>query len=415
MANASQMSNGQKTLKGNALVGQSGGPTAVINASMIGVAQAAKASPDIARVFGMRFGIEGVLGDFLLDLGAESEATLEAVRNAPSSGLGSSRLKLKDSHLPEVIAQLKKYDIRYFFMIGGNDTMDTIHRVTDYACAHGYEMRGVGVCKTVDNDLFGTDHTPGYPSAARFVATSVAQAGLLARDMQRVDQFVVFQTVGRSAGWLPAAAAMARNVNQSAPHIILFPERAFDRERFLAKVKDAHAEHGFVSIVCGEGITHADGTPVSASETRDKFNNVEFGAMGGTSAAMILHRMIANEFGWRGEFQVTESLQMCAADRATQLDRDEAYGCGREAVRLATSGVSGVMVTIDRVSAPGEAYQTTFGTAPLKDVANHERPMPEAYISEDGFDVTPAFLDYARPLVGELPVYGALTIRKAEI
>ena len=193
-------------LRGNAIVGQSGGPTSVINASKIGIVRAALECDAIDRVFGMRFGIEGVLGDFLLDLSQESERTLNAVRNAPSSALGSSRLKLKDEHLPEVSAQLKKYDIRYFFMIGGNDTMDTIHRVTQYAADQGYEMRGVGVCKTVDNDLFGTDHTPGYPSAARYVAMSVKHGGILARDMQRVDQFVVFQTVGRSAGWLPAPA-----------------------------------------------------------------------------------------------------------------------------------------------------------------------------------------------------------------
>jgi 6-phosphofructokinase 1 len=298
-------------------------------------------------------------------------------------------------------------------MIGGNDTMDTIHRVVQYAGEHGYEMCGVGVSKTVDNDLFGVDHTPGYPSAARYVALSVQQAGLLARDMQKVDQFTVFQTVGRSAGWLPAAAACAKRNPEDAPHIILLPERPFDREKFLETVQRTQRQHGFVSIVCGEGITNADGTPVSASQTTDKFQNVEFGAMGGASAGMVLHRIISDAFGWRGEFQVTESLQMCASDRAVRLDIDEAYGCGREAVRLAEQGISGMMVTIRRVSAAGEPYRSEFGSIELGKVANAERPLPNKYIRRDGMFVTKAFLDYAQPLIGDLPQYAQLTIKRA--
>ena len=256
-------------------------------------------------------------------------------------------------------------------MIGGNDTMDTIHRITEYATSVGYEMIGVGVPKTVDNDLFGVDHTPGYPSAARYVALSVLQGGLLARDMQRVDPFTVFQTVGRSAGWLPAAAALAKKRPEDPPHIILVPERPFEEQKFLDAAQNAHKKFGFVSIVCGEGITYADGTPVSASKVTDKFSNVEFGAMGGTSAAMMLHRMLTNAFGWRGEFQVTESLQMCAADRAVKLDFDEAYRCGREAVRLASGGTSGVMVTIERAKAAKYKAPLRHDPAPP---GRHQRP-----------------------------------------
>ena len=397
---------------GNAIIGQSGGPTSVINSSLAGVAETAVGSKRIGRVFGMRFAIQGVLEDQLLDLSREKTETLKALRDTPSSALGSSRLKLTDEHFPAVLDQLKKYDIRYFFMVGGNDTMDTIHRVVEYAAKHGWEMAGVGVPKTVDNDLFGVDHTPGFPSAARYVALSVLQAGLLARDMQRVDQFVVFQTVGRSAGWLPAAAACARTRSLTAPHIILLPERPFVRDQFLAAVESAQKQHGFVSIVCGEGITNPDGSPVSASSTTDNFQNVEFGAMGGTSAAMILHRMISDEFGWRGEFQVTESLQMCAADRAVKLDVKEAYGCGKQAVKLALKGKSGVMVTIER--ARGRDYKAEFGTIPLGEVANKERPMPDEYIAKGGMDVTPAFLKYVRPLIGDLPEYANLKIKRAK-
>jgi 6-phosphofructokinase 1 len=400
-------------LKGNALVGQSGGPTAVINASLVGVVEAARASKPIRRVFGMRFGIEGVLGNFLLDLSAEPASRLKLLRMTPSSALGSSRHKLKDADFEPILKMLKKYDVRYLFMIGGNDTMDTIHRVTEYAGSVGYEMVGVGVPKTVDNDLFGVDHTPGYPSAARYVALSVQQGGLLARDMQRVDPFTVFQTVGRSAGWLAAAASLAKREAGDPPHIILVPERPFEQDKFLAAAEIAYKRFGFVSIVCGEGITYADGTPVSASKVTDKFSNVEFGAMGGTSAAMVLHRMLANAFGWRGEFQVTESLQMCAADRAVKLDIDEAYACGREAVRLAARGQGGVMVTLERASRRGQKYRSRLGTIPLKKVAINARPMDDKYIGKDGMSVTRAFRDYAAPLVGALPEYASLSLKRA--
>ncbi len=401
-------------LKGNAIIGQSGGPTSVINASMVGVVDAARKVKAIDRVLGMRFGIEGVLNDHLLDLSAESPQTLKALRRTPSSALGSSRHKLRDEDLPPILKRLQEYNIRYFFMIGGNDTMDTIHRVTKYALEQGYEMMGVGIPKTVDNDLFGVDHTPGFPSAARYVALSVQQGGRLARDMQRVDPFVIFQTVGRSAGWLPAAAALAKRNPEDPPHIILFPERPFEKDKFLAAAEKAQKKFGFVSIVCGEGVTNADGTPLSASQTKDKFGNIEFGAAGGTSAAMILHRMLANEFGWRGEFQVTESLQMCAADRGVDLDFEEAYNCGKEAVRLATQGVTGKMVTIERLSKKGEPYKSGLGTIDLSEVAIHARPMPDKYISKDGLFVSKAFYDYAQPLVGDLPEYPSLNLKKAK-
>ena len=390
----------------NALVGQSGGPTSVINSSLVGIVDAARESGQIGRVYGMRFGIEGVLNNHLIDLLDQPPRILQGLRRTPSSALGSSRLKLQEEHFEPILSRLKQHDIRYLFMIGGNDTMDTIHRVTEYAAEQGYEMRGIGVPKTVDNDLFGTDHTPGYPSAARYVTLSVLQAGLLTRDMQRVDQFVVFQTVGRSAGWLPAAAIAAQRNPGEPPHVLLLPERPFDRSTFLATVEQRQKEYGYVSIVCGEGITNADGTPVSASETRDRFDNVEFGAMGGTSAAMILHRIISDEFGWRGEFQVTESLQMCAADRGVALDFDEAYACGQEAVRRALAERTGEMVTIDRVS--NDPYCTSLGSASLANVANHERPLPDEFVTADGMGVTDAFREYIHPLIGVLPEYTSL-------
>lgn len=394
-------------LKGNAIIGQSGGPTAVINASLCGVIQSAMNHPQhIPVIYGMKYGIEGFLQEKVIDLGQQSADNIELLKTTPSSALGSCRYKIKEPDFAPILELFKKYDIRYYFLIGGNDTMDTIHRIEAFCKSQGYDLRGVGIPKTVDNDLFATDHTPGFPSAARFVAMSVQQAGILARDMKHVDQFVIFQTVGRSAGWLPAAAACARQYDDDAPHLILVPERPFEQEKFLRRVREIHAKHGWVSIVCGEGVCYADGRPVSASQTADKFSNVEFGAMGGTSAAMMLHRMIANEFSWRGEFQVTESLQMCAADRVCPLDRDEAYACGKVAVEKAVSGKSGVMVTIER--SPSLPYSVTYGEAPLSQVALGEKPMPDHFIDDDNLFVTEACLEYLRPLVGTLPIYGRL-------
>ena len=393
-------------LKGNCIIAQSGGPTSVINASLAGIITAAKDFKGIKKVLGMRFGIEGLLGGDIIDLGKLSSKTIKALNNTPSSALGSSRYKLTDADLPKILAALKENDIRYIFFIGGNDTMDTINRIELYTRRQDYELAGIGVPKTVDNDLFGTDHTPGFPSAARYVALSVMQAGILARDMQKVDKFVIFQAIGRKAGWLAAAAAAGKRAPEDAPHILCLPERAFDKEKFLKNVKSCHDRYGFVSIVCGEGIAYADGSPVSASKTADRFSNVEFGAMGGTSAAMVLHRMITDEFGWRGEFQIPESLIMCAADRAVGLDIEEANMAGRAAVELAKQGKSDLMVTLER--GHGKRYRCTTGSIPLGEAAIKARPMPDEFISKDGDFVTDAFLDYIRPLVGELPQYAGL-------
>ncbi len=396
-------------MRGNAIIGQSGGPTSVINASLVGAVDAARGVPDITGIYGMRFAIEGFLQGALVDLGAQSPARLRKLRKTPSSALGSCRHKLKDEELPRILEMLKKYDIRYFFLVGGNDSMDTIHRVEAFCRREGYELRGVGIPKTVDNDLYGTDHTPGFGSAATYVARSVAQAGVLARDMQKVDKFVVFQTVGRDAGWLAAAAALAKKEESQAPHLIYVPEKPFDRERCLADVQRCIDKHGFCSIVCGEGTKYADGTPVSASNTRDGFANIEFGAMGGTSAAMMIHRMISDSLKVRGEFQVPESLQMCASDRVSPLDIEEAYLCGGEAVRLALKGVTGVMVSLVR---PEGAYRTTLGTVPLSEVAVHAKPMPEHFLNAEGNFPTQEFTDYARPLIGKLENYGTVKMVK---
>ena len=384
-------------ITGNAIIGQSGGPTSVINASLVGIVDAAKTFKGIETVMGMRYGIVGFMQGEIINLSDETEENLALLRKTPSSALGSCRHKLTEEDLPLILEKLKAHNIRYVFMIGGNDTMDTIHRLEEYAGRQGYEMVGIGVPKTVDNDLYGTDHTPGFASAARFNAYPVRHSGFLFRDMKKVDQFVIYQTIGREAGWLVGAAAAGKQSEDEAPHILCLPERPFVKEKFLADVQACYEKYGWVSIVCGEGITFADGTPVSASETKDKFSNVEFGAMGGTSAAMALHRMITDAFGFRGEFQITESLPMCAADRAEERDLAEAYMAGQAAVKVAQEGKTGLMVSLVRSS--NNPYTCTTGEVPLKDVAVRARPMPDAYINEEGNFITPAFLDYIQPLV----------------
>jgi 6-phosphofructokinase 1 len=390
-------------IKRNALIGQSGGPTSVINSSLAGVIKKASESAFIQNIYGMNYGIEGFMHEQLFDLEKQTKKVINGLRKTPSSALGSSRHKVKDEDFPVILNVLKKYDIRYFFLIGGNDTMDTIHRIEEYCRSQKYELTGIGIPKTVDNDLYGTDHTPGFASAARSNILNVFQAGVLARDMQRVDKFVIYQTIGRDAGWLAAATALARKSEDDAPHLIYCPEFHFSREKFLKDVDKCIKRYGWVSIVCGEGLKYADGTAVSAATSKDKFNNTEFGAMGGASVATNLHKMIVDEFGYRGEFQITESLIMCDFVRASETDLEEAYKCGVEAVKLAEKGESGVMVTINRVS--NKPYKIKFGKAPLKEVAVSAKPMSLDYFNKEGNHVSSKFIEYMKPLVGELPKF----------
>ncbi|MCU0363446.1 MAG: diphosphate--fructose-6-phosphate 1-phosphotransferase [Bacteroidales bacterium] len=390
-------------VKGNALIGQSGGPTSVINSSLAGVIETAMKSPRIENIYGMQYGIEGFMQERIYDLGRQPRKVIEGLRGTPSSALGSSRHKVKDHDLPLILGVLKKYNIRYFFLIGGNDTMDTIHRVEEYCRKEKYELTGIGIPKTVDNDLFGTDHTPGFASAARSNILNVMQAGILARDMQKVDKFVIYQTIGRDAGWLAAATALARKDPDDAPHLIYAPEFHFVREKFLADVEKCIKDYGWVSVVCGEGLKFEDGTPVSSATAKDKFNNIEFGAMGGASVGLSLHKMITSAFDYRGEFQITESLIMCDFVRSSAVDLEEAYRCGVEAVKLAESGKSGVMVSIVRVS--DDPYMVEYGSVPLHEVAVSAKPMPLSYFNNEGNHVSDEFIRYMKPLAGDLPEF----------
>jgi 6-phosphofructokinase len=399
-------------MKGNAIIGQFGGPTSVINSSLCGLIQEGLKSKKVEKVLGMRFGIQGFMQDEIFDLGKEDFQVIEGLRQTPSSALGSCRYTLKDKDFPLIIKQLKKYNIRYFFLIGGNGSMDTIRRVEEYCQKNNYKLNGIGIPKTVDNDLCGTDHAPGFASAARYVCLSVQQAGRLARDMQRVDKYVILQTVGRNTGWLAASAALVKKTESDAPHLIYIPERPLSRERFISEVKECINKNRWVSIVCGEGILWEDGTPVASLQTQNNFSNIEFGAMGGGSAALTLHKIINQETKYRGEFQITESLSMCAIDRASKIDLEEAYSCGVKAIQLAEEGLSGVMVSLHRISS--SPYQVELKTVSLNEVALHTRPMDDKYINNQGNFVTNEYIKYIQPLVGELPRYSELNFIKSK-
>ena len=392
--------------RSNVLVGQSGGPTSVINSSLCGVIERAASVGGYGTVLGMRYGIEGFLQEWLVDLGREPPDVVAGLRSTPGSALGSSRHKLTDPELPRIRELLEKHDVGTLFLIGGNDTMDTVHRIERYCRETRYPLTGIGIPKTVDNDLYGTDHTPGYGSAARYIAQSVQQGGRLADDMQKVDRFVVFQTIGRDAGWLAAASALARKRSGDAPHLIYLPERPVNRAAMLDDVRATIDRLGWCFVVVGEGAQWDDGTLVSASTAEDEFSNVEFGAMGGSSAAINMHAMISARTGYRGEFQITESLPMCAIDRASGVDLEEAYRSGEYAVDLARDGQSGVMVAMERVG--GGEYAVRYTTAGLEEVAARSKPLPDEFIDAAGNGATEEFIRYASPLVGELPTFSVL-------
>ena len=397
-------------MKGNAIIGQFGGPTSVINSSLCGLIQEGLKSEKIESVLGMRYGIIGFMKDEIVDLGKEDHRVIETLRQTPSSALGSCRYILKQEDFPLIITQLKKYNIRYFFLIGGNGSMETIRQIEQYCKKNNYELKGIGIPKTVDNDLCGTDHAPGFASAARYVCLSVQQAGRLARDMQSVDKYVILQTVGRNTGWLAASAALAKKNESDAPHLIYMPERPLSKERFIADVKGCIQKYGWVSIICGEGILWEDKSFVASLQVQDEFSDIEFGAMGGGSAALNLHKIINQETNYRGEFQITESLSMCAIDRASKVDLEEAYACGVKAIQLAEEGASGVMVSIHRISS--SPYQVELKTVSLDEVAVHIKPMDDKYINALGNFVTNEYIEYIKPLVGELPRYSELNFIK---
>jgi 6-phosphofructokinase len=384
-------------LRGNLVVGQSGGPTSVINSSLVGIVEQAIEQEEVTGVYGSLRGIAGVLTDNFVDLTRESPETLTLLRRTPGAALGTVRYKLQPEDYVRLVNVFRAHGVRFFCYIGGNDSMDTAHKVHLAAQEIGYELRSIGVPKTVDNDLACTDHCPGYGSAARFVALAVRDSGRDTESMGPSSPVKIIEIMGRNAGWLTAAAALGRREPGDPPHLVYVPERPIDVCSVVEEVSCVVRERDHCVIALSEGAVSDTGTTeIDAFGHRMK---------GG--AADLLERVISEQLDLKVRIDKPNYLQRSFSYCMSEVDADEAYRVGRASVQLAVSGQSDVMVTLERQATV--PYACRIGTAPLDRVANQEKLLPDEYVNDQGNDVMPAFLDYARPLIGEpLPALGRL-------
>ena len=390
---------------GKAVFAQSGGPTAVINSSICGAIEEARKHKEIVAMYGSIHGILGVLHENMIDLNRESPRTISLLRQTPSSSLGSSRYKLKEEDYDRILKVLAAHDIRYFFIAGGNDSMDTANRVFKMARERGYELSVMRLPKTVDNDLPITDHCPGYGSVARWLALSVRDAGLDTEAIYTSDTIKVVETMGRNAGWITAATALARQQPNDAPHIILLPEIPFNRDKFLSDVERIYRKLGYALITCCEGLRDENGDYLTASQRSldtDRFGHRQLGGVGETLCGII-----AEGLKIKARADKPGTIQRVSALLASPVDVEEAYATGAQAVKHAVEGKSGWMVTLERE--PGAEYACTTGIVSLEEVANREKKVPREFINAEGTGVTGAFLEYVTPLIGgPLPEYARL-------
>ena len=404
-------------IRGKAVVAQSGGPTTAINASAAGVIETALANDSIfTGVYGATNGVLGVLTEELFDLGREDPAELARLKRSPSSALGSCRHKLKGldesrADYERILEVFKAHDIRYFFYAGGNDSMDTADKISQLAAETNYEMIVVGVPKTIDNDLGFTDHCPGYGSVAKFTAVSAMEAGRDTESLWTHDTTCVQEVMGRNAGWIAAAAGLARRTGEDAPHLILLPEVPLSADKLAADVQDCLDKYHRCFIVCGEGVKDTEGHYVA--EMGGAFGQDAFGHKQLGGAADAIRAIIEQKVGVKCRTQKPGPAQRAAMHCASATDLAEAYMAGAAAVRTAMDGVNGKMVSLVREG--GDDYRCTTGLVDLAKVANAEKPVPPEFINDAGNGVTEAFRQYALPLVaGEaeyeiapdgLPVY----------
>jgi 6-phosphofructokinase 1 len=390
-------------LKGKMVIGQSGGPTAVINQSLVGAVLAARRQDAITGILGARHGIRGIMDENFVDLTTQSNEQLELVAATPAAALGSVRLKPGREECEKVFDVFRKHDVRYFFYIGGNDSAETAHIIAEMAKEAKYDFCTVHIPKTIDNDLKVTDHCPGFASAARFVALAFMGDD---RDNRALAGVKINVVMGRHAGFLTAASALACQGDGDGPHLIYLPERLFDAETFKQDVQDTMARYGRCVVAVSEGIADRDGNPIASSGERDSHGNIQLsgtGALGDRLAAMAKEalgqgaRVRADTFGY---------LQRSFPTIISAVDAGEAREVGDYAVHHAVSTAEAGSVAIRRLS--GSPYASECFITPLSTVAREATKMKDEYIHETGNDVTQAWLDYVTPLVGELPKMGSL-------
>ncbi len=385
--------------KRNAFYAQSGGVTAVINASACGVIQTARQHTDrIGTVYAGRNGIIGALTEDLIDTSRESDADIAALRHTPSGAFGSCRYKLKGldksrAEYERLIEVFRAHDIGYFFYNGGGDSQDTSNKVAEFSRAQGYPLTAIGIPKTVDNDLPITDNCPGFGSVAKYVAVSIREAGFDVASMAKTStKIFVMEVMGRHAGWIAAAGGLAATTPGAAPHLILFPEITFDQADFLAKVDACVKAHGYCAIVVSEGLRNAEGKFVAEAGSRDAFGHVQLGGV-----APVIAQLIKDKLGHKFHWAVADYLQRAARHIASRTDVEQAYALGRAAVEMALAGENAVMPTIVRLA--DEPYAWEIGKAALSEVANVEKKMPRDFITTDGYGITEACRRYLQPLI----------------
>ena len=383
----------------NAFYAQSGGVTAVINATACGLIETARSHPDkIGAVYAGRHGIIGALTEDLIDTSRESPEAIAALRHTPAGAFGSCRYKLKGleqnrAEYERLIDVFRAHDIGYFFYNGGGDSQDTSYKITQMAQSVSYPLTCIGIPKTVDNDLPITDTCPGFGSVAKYVAVSVREAAFDVASMAKTSTKVfIMEVMGRHAGWIAAAGGLAQEHPGDAPHLILFPEVPFDEPRFLERVKEAVDREGYCVIVASEGIKNAAGEFLSEAGTRDAFGHAQLGGV-----APVLARIVKEALGYKYHWAVADYLQRAARHIASKTDVEQAYALGRAAVELAVAGKNAVMPIIVRKS--DSPYVWTIGEARLSEVANVEKKMPRDYIGEDGYGITAACRRYLAPLI----------------
>ncbi|MGB1421954.1 MAG: 6-phosphofructokinase [Pseudomonadales bacterium] len=382
----------------NIFYAQSGGVTAVINASACGVIETARETPKMGKVFVGKNGILGALNEELIDTSLEPKRNISGLRHTPSGAFGSCRFKLKSPEenpreYQRILEVFKAHGIGYFFYNGGGDSQDTANKVAAYSTRMGYPVQCIGIPKTVDNDLPFTDTCPGFGSVAKYVAISTLEAGLDVASMAASSTKVfVLEVMGRHAGWIAAASALAATQKSDPPHLVILPEVPFDQTRFLKRVAATVAREDYCVIVASEGAQTADGRFLAESGGVDAFGHAQLGGV-----APMLVDLIKNQLGFKCHWAVSDYLQRAARHVASKVDVDQAYAVGASAVRLAASGKSGVMVTLER--SQGRGYRWRTGSVALSKVANVEKKMPKKFITRDGWGITEAGLAYLRPLV----------------